>query len=402
VSAGGPPRCRRRPRSPGIPSTADEGSSLRRLGRAGLPVVALTLFAGVSAFTLIAAASTGTLGFDFLAYHQAANRLLDGQPLYDPTIQQTGGFGLFYYPPSFALAILPFARLPGATAAWIWAGLSIAAFLGGTAILPVRREIRWAIVLLAALMWPVAYALKLGQVGPVLYLLFAIGWRRMADPVSLGGSAALGALIKVQPGTIVVWAALTRRWAAVVVALAVLVVAAVLATAFAGGLDAWSSFLTLLRNVSDPITTPHNFTPGAIAYQLGLPAAAAAIVQVVSTVAVVVIVVATALRATATASYLVAVVASQLVSPVLWDHYAMLLLLPVAWLLDRGQWWAIVLPLVSSILTIGLTPPLAYPLLFWVTLVAVAALGFRDARSSRGLVGVPAREPTITGSGSAA
>jgi hypothetical protein len=34
------------------------------------------------------------------------------------------------------------------------------------------------------------------------------------------------------------------------------------------------------------------------------------------------------------ASYLVAVVATQLVSPLLWEHYAVLLLLPVAWLLE--------------------------------------------------------------------
>ena len=43
-----------------------------------------------------------------------------------------------------------------------------------------------------------------------------------------------------------------------------------------------------------------------------------------------------ALRRPPVASYLVAVVASQLLSPILWDHYAMLLLLPVAWLLDRA------------------------------------------------------------------
>ena len=44
----------------------------------------------------------------------------------------------------------------------------------------------------------------------------------------------------------------------------------------------------------------------------------------------------TALRLGAAPSYLVAVIASQLLSPILWDHYALLLLLPVAWLVDRG------------------------------------------------------------------
>ena len=43
-------------------------------------------------------------------------------------------------------------------------------------------------------------------------------------------------------------------------------------------------------------------------------------------------------------SYLVAVVASQLLSPILWDHYALLLLLPVAWLIERGWTWAVADP----------------------------------------------------------
>ena len=46
-------------------------------------------------------------------------------------------------------------------------------------------------------------------------------------------------------------------------------------------------------------------------------------------------------------SYLVAVVASQLLSPILWDHYAIVLLLPVAWLIDRGWTWAALIPLAT-------------------------------------------------------
>jgi hypothetical protein len=85
-----------------------------------------------------------------------------------------------------------------------------------------------------------------------------------------------------------------------------------------------------------------------------------------------------ALRASSVASFLVAVVASQLLSPVLWDHYAMLLLLPVAWLLDRGRWWAALIPLATSIVVVPITPPAAYPVLFWIALLAVLWLGIRD------------------------
>ena len=79
-------------------------------------------------------------------------------------------------------------------------------------------------------------------------------------------------------------------------------------------------------------------------------------------------------------SYLVAVIASQLVSPILWDHYAMLLLLPVAYLLAAGRWWALVIPLVSAWPLVGLTPAFVYPVAFWVTLLATLLVG-RGARA---------------------
>jgi Glycosyltransferase family 87 len=363
------------------PATA-EPQRVQRLARAALPIVAVLVLAVAGGIVVLSGVVTGTLGYDFLAYHQAAERVLAGERLYDPTVEQTGGFGLFYYPPPFVLAILPLAVLDPGVATWVWLGLSVAALLGGIALMPVSATVRWLTILLAGLSWPLVYALKLGQVGPLLFLLFAIGWRRLDDPLAVGASAAGGAIVKIQPGIVLAWAILTRRWRAVAVGVAVLAVAAVVATVVTGGLSVWSDYVTLLRNVSDPITTPHNFTPGSIAYQLGAPIGVAATVQLVSSVAALGAVVFAALRAETAASYLAAVVASQLLSPVLWDHYAMLLLLPVAWLLDRGQWWAVVIPLVSSVFTIGLTPPAAYPIVFWLTLVALVWLGLRTRAPS--------------------
>jgi hypothetical protein len=144
-----------------------------------------------------------------------------------------------------------------------------------------------------------------------------------------------------------------------------------------GGPDAWTDFLTLVRTVSDPITTVHNFTPGAVAYQLGVPAAWAVGIQFASTLAVVVAIAMAVRWATAEASYLVVVIASQLVSPILWDHYAMLLLLPVAYLLAAGRWWALAIPLATAWPLIAITPAVVYPLIFWVTLGATLYVGWR-------------------------
>jgi alpha-1,2-mannosyltransferase len=355
-----------------------------RLGRSAsfLPPIAIATFAIVVGAVLWAAAVAGTFAFDFLAYHQAGQRVIAGERLYDPSVQQTGGFGLFYYPPPFVLPILPFALLPGDVASVIWVALLVAAFFAAVCLMPVATRVKWLVVLLGGLSWPVAYTFKLGQVGPLLMLLFAIGWRWLDAPGRLGASAATGALIKLQPGLVLVWAALTRRWRAVAVGLAVVVVACLVATLVVG-VGAWSDYVALIRQVSDPITTPHNFTPGAVAYQAGASSAVGAWIQLTVAVLVVGAVIVAARIATAEASFLVAVVASQLLSPVLWDHYAMLLLLPVAWLLERRRWWAALIPLAMSIIVVSITPAVAYPISFGLALVVVLAVGIRERSASR-------------------
>jgi hypothetical protein len=91
-----------------------------------------------------------------------------------------------------------------------------------------------------------------------------------------------------------------------------------------------------------------------------------------------------ALRLPAVASYLVVVVATQLLSPLLWEHYAVMLLVPVAWLLDRGWRAAALVPLATSILTLGFVPPIAYPMAFAITLVLLVMEGRRESASVLG------------------
>ena len=95
-------------------------------------------------------------------------------------------FAIYLYPPPFVLLAVPFALLPASIAPAAWIAAMLGAFLVGVALLPVRRDVRWAIVLLGGLSWPLAYSLKLGQVGPLLFLLFAAGWRWLDRPGRLG------------------------------------------------------------------------------------------------------------------------------------------------------------------------------------------------------------------------
>ena len=137
-----------------------------------------------------------------------------------------------------------------------------------------------------------------------------------------------------------------------------------IAATLIAGTGAWSDFATLVRQVGDPITTRAQLharrgrLPAGALGRAGLAHPARLHGRSSSAPS-------SRLRgwATAEASYLVAVIASQLLSPILWDHYAMLLLLPVAYLVRRR-------PLVGArhpagrppCRSIGITPAIAYPL----------------------------------------
>lgn len=352
------------------------------LARSVLPVAAIATFVALTGAVLASAGNT--LGYDFLAYHAAARRLLEGRAIYDLSHQQAGGFGLFLYPPTFLPIVLPFGLLDQVAATWAWLGAMVVALLLAIRLLPVPVTVRWWILLLAGLDWPVTYTLKLGQVTPLLFLLAVVGWRGLGRPAPngagwLGASAALGAAIKLQPGLLLAWAVATRRWRAVVTGAAALLTMGLLATILAGT-GAWFDYVTLIRQITDPVTTEHNVTPGWVTRGLGLSVEAAGWVQL-AVIGVAVAILLLSIRVCPpAASYVIAVAVSQLISPVLWDHYAMLLLVPAGWLLAERRWWAALIPIATSLPLVWLTPLAAYPLVFAATIAAVLAVGVQVRR----------------------
>ena len=341
-----------------------------------------------AALVIRSAAALETLGYDFLAYDLAVDRLLAGQPIYDATAQEFGPFGLFFYPPPFLLLVMPVALLPQELAIWTWTVLLAAASVAAVAVMPIARRTFWWVLLLAALSWPLLYAIKLGQVGPLALLLFAIGWRWLDQPRPLGLSIGLGTIIKVQPALLIGWAVVTGRRRAAIVAVAVVAVLGVVATLLTGP-GAWFDLASLLARVSKPIETPHAFGVGRLAFEAGASFEMATLLHWANFALAALVVGITVLRGSAVAGYMAVVVASQFLSPVLWDHYALVLLLPAAWLLDRGQPWAAAIPLATSTLLVVLQVgfPAAYPIAFWVTLLGVAWLGIRDHRTTEHAIG---------------
>jgi hypothetical protein len=364
---------------------------IRRPADAIAAAAILAVVGAYMAFGLMTASTT--LGCDFLAYYNAAIHWAEHAPIYDLAVSSTGSCGIYQYPPTFVLLAAPFSFFGFEVGNWLWIAALIAAYVVGTAVLPIRSTTRWMVFLLGAIGWPLIFGVRIGQVTPFLYLVFAVAWRS-ADrrrPLPLGASVAVGALLKLQPGILAVWLLLNREWRAL--AFAAITGAVVIAAAAVAGLTDWTGFVTILRSTTNAVTVDTNMALGATLHSLGLDAATAGTIQTINTAAILAIVVAAARWLPRSPGFLVAVLASQLLSPIVWSHYALLLLLPVAWLLDRRQWWAAVIPAVHVWILLPFVPNWTYAAAFYGTLVALWVVGWRSRRDE---AAEPAPDPAPT------
>jgi hypothetical protein len=361
-----------------------QARSRSRLAEAFVPVGSVALLVGMLAIVLASAGQT--LGYDYHCYGSAAQALRDGKPIYDVAFSVNVGTcpGTYTYPPPFAAVLVPWLSLGGA-AAGLWCLAMAACFLAGVALLPVRRDVRWLIVIVAALDWPLLYAVKLGQVEPLMFLGFAAAWRWMDRAVVVGAVTAIGALVKVQPALLAVWAIATGRLRAAVLAAVVAVALAAVAT-LVTGVGAWGTYVELLRDLGGNLTTPHNFAPGAVAHMAGAPDAVATATQLASAALAVAALLVAWRYASPELSLQVTIVASQLISSPLRDHYAVLLLLPTAWLVQRGRTWAVVFPLVGWIALFGADawlPAASVSITFFACLAVLLWETAHERRSAR-------------------
>ena len=327
------PRPGRRPPDMTLRSTA-----AARSARAALPIVAILVVRGRSSARPCAVAGD-TLGYDFLAYHQAAVRLLDGAAALRPELRgERRRSGCSTTRRRSSRSILPFGLLSATTAVWAWTGLPHRRRSLRRRRAPARCRGPCAG---GSSCWPACRGRSStrsssARSGPLLFLLFAIGWRWLDDPIRLGASAALGTAIKLQP-------AHRLRLGAADPALARRRRRRRRARRPGGRRDAArrrrrlvrlrrrssarSATRSRRRTTSRPARSPTSSAPRpdvATLIQLARRSSVARRGR--------------RRRAAGHAPrrrYLVAVVASQLLSPILWDHYAMLLLLPVAYLLRR-------------------------------------------------------------------
>lgn len=195
------------------------------------------------------------------AYWLAARRLIEGQPLYDPTVTIITPYA-YLYPPPLAQALVPVAAI---VPSWLFSAGWIV-LMGAALWWLAGRDVIRALALVAFL--PVAVEFWFRNVHLFLAVFVVLGLRRWA------GAFAVGAAIKIAPGLGIPYLALRGRWrpaaASALVGLGILGVSVVLSP------DAWAQYVDFLRTV-DP-----GQQSAFIAIPFPVRAAAAAILVVIA------------------------------------------------------------------------------------------------------------------------
>lgn len=333
-----------------------------------------------------AAVGDDSVAFDFRVFLSAAHAILHGDSPYPSVAASDEVIGRSYvYPPLTALVSVPFTVLPEEAAGLIVMALLAAAALAVPWVIGVRDWRCYGVLLL----WPpVISGIQTGSVTLAIALLAAVGWR-FRDSSAVASSTAIGVTLaaKIFLWPLVVWLAATRRVGSAVSALVIgvgLLLASWAAIGFAGLVD----YPSLLRRLQDA-EGADSYTAYIVGLDLGLPSAVARAVWLAVGLVALASVIALARRGDEQTAFVVAIVASLALTPIVWLHYFALLLVVVAVARPSlGVIWFVPLLMV-------VTPGSGHPTPFqtaWTLAVALVTvvLAVRESRGGSARVLVPA------------
>jgi hypothetical protein len=280
-------------------------------------------------------AAQGLLAWDVrFAYLPAAEAVLDGRSPYpeldDPILEDQKGY---VYPPQLLFALIPLTPLPTAVAA-VLVALAMIALLGATLWVLEVRDVR---CYAAALLWvPAISGVLLSNVSIPLAFALAVAWRCRERVWPPGVAVGLSVSAKLLSWPLVVWMLATRRVGAALASLVVGVGVTLIAWALIG-FDGLTTYPDLLRRLSD-IQSERSYSFVGMASTLGLGSAVANIAMVLVGGGLLVACVVLARRGDDTRSFTCAIAATLALSPIVWLHYLVALLVPLAIARPRFTW----------------------------------------------------------------
>ncbi len=292
--------------------------------------------------------STSGWGFDFSAYFDAARRIIfTGTPYQASTLEgpfRPGPYGLYMYAPTFAVLLQPISTLPFEVATILWLVFRLGLLVATCVLMPVSTPIRFATFGIVAITPPILEDMNLGNVSLIVTFLAVLAWRYTDKPA---GGFALAAAILLRPAMAAIGLSrlLARRFGTVFwTAVGGLTLVAV--TLPFVGLKGWFDYLTVVRHLSDVTGVKRNFDMASLALHGGAPSWVVTGLLLAG-YAIAIGAILFSLRRDSDVQFVVALGASLLLSPLLWNHYFTHLIVTAAFLAQRGRRWAIFFPLVT-------------------------------------------------------
>jgi hypothetical protein len=369
------------------------GGSARRLAGIAVAVLAAAWAAKIYYSNVDARFAAGEPPHDLDVFIRAASKVVDGASPYAFQGDQT-----YAYPPLVAFLVAPLDALSAGAATIAWTLLSLAAIAASLWLLGVRD---WRCYALTAVFPFTRSAVGVGTIGPLLLLALAAAWR-WRDQVSQAAAGAGAAVaLKLFLWPVLVWFALLGRVRTALVGLAVALVLALLPWA-AIDFDGLAGYPGLLRRLADEEATS-SYSVVALMVRAHLPESIGVVVSILLTVALLAAAAWVArdaqrsMRDREVAALSLALAAALAASPIVWIHYFLLLLAPLALTRPRLSWlWFLPLayyPLGETAWPTGDARKLA---LAWVTTaVLVAATTRRRAGDSARAAAIPSSSSRV-------
>jgi alpha-1,2-mannosyltransferase len=286
-----------------------------------------------------------------IAYYPAAKAILAGGDPYPVHgfVLKSGIIVDYVYPPLTALAVVPLTVFPVDVALAIYTGVLIAAFLATLWVLDVRD---WRCYGLAFVWPPVLEAIQTGNITIFLALAAALAWRLRDSPRACGAAIGLSLAAKILLWPLTVWCIATRRIRAAAWSAAV-AVGALFLTWAAIGFRGLTEYPHVLGRLSDAMDE-RAYSVYALGVDLGVAPGVARAAWIVVGLLLLASVVVRARRGDERGAFILALAATIALTPIVWLHYWVLLVLIVAIASpDLGPLWFIGFPM-QIVVTTGL------------------------------------------------
>lgn len=291
------------------------------------------------------------IGFDFIGtLWEPAKAFVNGEAIYpEPTRASIEIGNPAVYPPPFILATVPLTVLPEQVAAWLWSLALAAGVVASLRILGIRD---WRCYTLALTSPLVLHSVYWGNLSLAVIVPVALAWRFRSQAAIAGAAIGVGVAAKLFVWPLVVWLVLTRRYAAAGIA-ASSAAAIVLGSWAAIGFDGFGDYPALLSVLQDVYAT-RSYSIAAVMAGLGASTELAVAASTCAGVAVLALAALVVRRRDGDRrSFVLAVGACVVASPIVWQSYAALLFVPIAvtwprfapvWLFSYPIWLAGLLP----------------------------------------------------------